>query len=77
MTGQLKQALRTHGPQKEEVQMPSTWPPKQRRKVVVPDLENLKSDRTLGGDGKRGEKNLAEMMDIRKGQSLASVVRNI
>ena len=77
MTGQLQQALRIHGPQKEEVQMSSTWPPKQRRNVVVPELENLKSDRALGGDGKRGEKNLAEMMDIRKGQSLASVVRNI
>lgn len=77
MTGQLQQALKTHGPQKEEVQVRSTLPPKQKRNVVVPRMENPSSDRALGREGKRGQKSLAEMMDIRKRQSVASVVRNI
>ena len=77
MSGQLQQALRTRGSQKEEMRVRSTWPPMPRQNQVVPDLENLKGDRAGGGERKRGEKNLAEMMDIRKLKSVSSVVRNI
>ncbi|MGK7903777.1 MAG: hypothetical protein AB4352_20705 [Hormoscilla sp.] len=82
MTGQLQQAhrsgkIRTRGPQKQEVQMQRTLPKKQSQNVVVPGMEIYKGDRALSGKEKRGEKSLAEMMDIRKRGSIASVVRNL
>lgn len=82
MTGQSQQAhrsgkIRTRGPQKQEVQMQRTLSKKQSRNVVVPGIKKRMSDRTLGGEGPREEKNLAEMMDIRKQGSIASVVRNL
>jgi len=74
MTGPLQQAIRNHGPQK---QVQETWPPKPSPNVVVPGMETSQGDRAQGGKGKGGKKNLAEMMDIRKGRSVTSVVRNI